>query len=487
MTVKYANRMKLKVSVISLVFLLLLLFIFFKYDNVKSGQIVSPRISGLFYKTSSGLQGYTENGFFNYKEGDNLDLYLTAGNGSQFTLGTITAQPQITISMLSVAPRRTANVIRLLAMLDNTPDDFQHIAINQKRIEKNNFISELAKIDFYSLNLDTKHLNSDWPTETQALGYLSAPVSAQANSFNTDEILFTPINLMIKTFHIQLRNFKGELCFYDLSKDEQKDYFGPIGETTLKVTPTGIYEYQDIGDFFWGCNLQSGKFTTETQFHPINNFDQFEGIAGCAAKGCRRNDLTGFSIVNYHDGIEYKFSSVAINFDSKTNILTNKVQSLGPSDKITVPNRGEGIAFTVPLKYNKSIEFIGNWIETTYLDTGKTEQKCLFITKDSVHSQPVVNNGCEFKIEHDTSNVEGLYKDMWWLQKKGRQANLAQLNTPVKWTDSIGQPRYTTWEYLPAGEDWQAGLLFRFEQVMTEDAQGLQNMSTVKISEFRKQ
>jgi hypothetical protein len=485
MTVKNAGRLWLKVSIVSLG-LLLILFIFLKYDNVKRGQIISPRISGLYYKTSSGSHGFTENGFFYYKDGDNLDFYLAAGNGSQFTLGTITAQPQISISMLSVAPRRTANVIRLLAMLDNTPDDLQHISINQKRIEKNNFITELAKIDFYSLNLETKHLNDDWPTETQAMGYLSAPVSTEANSFNTDEILFTPVNETIKNFHIQLRNFNGELCFYDLSKYEQKDYFGPIGETTFKVTSTGIYEYQDIGDFFWGCNLQSGESTTETQFHLIDNFDQFEGIIGCAATGCKRSDLTGFSIENYHDGNEYKFRSMAINFDSKTNILIKKVQGLGPNDKITVPNRGEAIQFSVPLKYNKLLDFIGNWIETKYLENGNIEQTCLFISKDSFYSQAAVNGGCDTKIGYDNSNIQDLYKDMWWLKTNSRKANLAQLNTTVKWTDSHGQPHYTTWEYLPAGEDWQAGLLFRFEQRMIKDVLGLQKMNIVKISEFRK-
>ncbi|MDW3048990.1 chromosome partitioning protein ParA, partial [Vibrio sp. Vb1554] len=45
---------------------------------------------------------------------------------------------------------------------------------------------------------------------------------------------------------------------------------------------------------------------------------------------------------------------------------------------------------------------------------------------------------------------------------------------------------YTTWEYLPAGANWEQGILYRYQQNVSRNRDGSDHIETHTISEFVK-
>ncbi len=78
---------------------------------------------------------------------------------------------------------------------------------------------------------------------------------------------------------------------------------------TYMITPKGIYEYPDIGDYFGSndnsvpsCEVNYSRRYTEVMFEPIDVFEGWDGLVGCAANGCTRGgDLNGFSVDDFDD------------------------------------------------------------------------------------------------------------------------------------------------------------------------------------------
>jgi hypothetical protein len=483
MTARGQIDMFKKLSV-SAAIILFILFLFFQFYQVKTGVIASPNVTGLFYQTSSGLSGLTDNGNYTYKNGDTVNFYLGASN-KKFLIGTITAQPQIELTLLSSSPRRNINLISLLVLLDETPDNHKLIKLHQEIIGNNNFLDKVRRIDFQSLLNDFEFLESKWPTLARTSLYLSNDEQPK-DSFATEEILLNPLNRKMKSIYIQIRNYQGELCFYDVSKRNTDNYFGPIGSITYKVSTDGIFEYPDIGDYFYGCSLKAAEYNDQISFSEISNFEKFQGVVGCAAQGCKRSDLTGFYIDEYQDGEDYKYRSVALSFDTKTKLLNKKVQGLGKTKDILDKNRGERIEFTIPVNNYKLINFNGIWLESMYLESGLVEYKCIKITKNNIATALATKANCNVPADNYSVVDDGSFGDMWWLSSSDKKATLEQLNTPVKWTDAYGKENFTSWEFLPAGNDWQSGLLFRFKQEMTFDDNGNQKLTTTKLSELQK-
>ncbi|TNY92380.1 chromosome partitioning protein ParA, partial [Vibrio parahaemolyticus] len=85
-----------------------------------------------------------------------------------------------------------------------------------------------------------------------------------------------------------------------------------------------------------------------------------------------------------------------------------------------------------------------------------------------------------------TQDVTREFADMWWVNNDEPKANLAQMNIMVRWSTTLAEINYTTWEYLPAGANWEQGILYRYQQNVSRNRDGSDHIETHTISEFVK-
>lgn len=450
------------------------------------GVLLSPTISGLYYQTSSGLEGYTQQGRFSYATDDVVTFYLGT-RSSKYHIGTVTAQPSLTLAHLTASPARSNNLLRLFVALKKKQQNNHHIELEPTALADNQFQRHLTQVDWHSLNFTFPTVSL--PTIAQASQYID-PTTDGSN-----QVIFKPLDIKLRDTFIKLRNDNGELCFFDLSKRDQPGYVGPLGGVTYQVSATGIYEYPDIGDYFgsWdgtvpSCELDISQQVTEQSFLPLASFAGYQGVVGCARQGCTRHDLSGFSIDDYQDGDSRKYRTVALSFDATTQLLTKKMQGLGERKEMTGPNLAETLVFTSALQNERRIDFNGIWLERTYRSDGSSSNRCLWFDHHRIWSTvPEDDSSCRHEKAHYLTEVSGEFIDMWWLTQQSSTASVAQLNTPIQWLNNANQPHYTTWEYLPAGKDWQSGTLYRLSQQITLDDKGKQQVSTMHIAEYKKQ
>lgn len=76
---------------------------------------------------------------------------------------------------------------------------------------------------------------------------------------------------------------------------------------------------------------------------------------------------------------------------------------------------------------------------------------------------------------------------MWWLNTNASALTLADLNLTVTWFDPQRGPQYTSWEYLPAGAQWDQGILYRYQQRKHRAMDGQESMQTLSVDEFTRQ
>lgn len=452
------------------------------YPSTQTGQLTSPQISGLYYQTSSGYQGFTQTGHFNYQRGDTISFFW-GNQDAHVTIGTASAQPYLNLANLVTSPQRNHNLLRALVALHQGPKNSPHIELDPAQLS-----TEQWQLSFGQAN---------WSKPMRQLNNLPLPdiqqVSTTLYSQETarlDTIVFEPLNIQLRETFIKLTSELGEPCYYDLAKKHIDDYSGPLGRMTFKVTAEGIYSYPDIGDYFGStdgqitnCELNPLGATSEPEFIPLDNFEGFQGVIACAQQGCRRNDLTGFSIDDYADGGNHKFRTVAISFDPETQIVVKKTRGLGPNEYIKYANKGEALSITYPVYQEKPIKFEGLWHETQYSSDGSSTARCLYIQSGRVYANEYA--ACSTNKSHYTTDVSRDYLDMWWLTQVTSSASIGQLNTPVKWVSNTGDTRYTSWEYSPAGADWQAGTLYRMQQPF-DRSQNSATMTLKTVMEYTK-
>ncbi|MDN3679605.1 hypothetical protein QWZ04_04580 [Vibrio tapetis subsp. quintayensis] len=314
-------------------------------------------------------------------------------------------------------------------------------------------------------------------------------------SSKNNPIVFRPLNIIIKNNIIKKRDHQGNLCYFDTTRLNESNYFGPIGGLTYKVTSQGIYTYPDIGDQFGSgkgrtvCDMDHDKRYTETEFEAITVFDGWDGLVGCALTGCRYNDLNGYYIDDYYDYERRKYRAVANQFNPQTLISMQKTQGLGKIQGIEHANRSEYLWFSYPEEKAQTINFDGIWLETQYNSTPNPNHLCLLIKANKIWSLPSKNDQCPKQINAYSLDATEQYQDMWWLNQETHFATLAQLNTLVKWQTSETKDQYTNWEFLPTSHDWQKGILYRFkQQISVQDptkAITLQASQLTKIITFK--
>ncbi len=451
--------------------------------EVHTGYFIDSPVTGLYYQTSSELSGTTNKGAFNYRSGDVVRFFLGKDENG-YLVSTLSGQEVITPTLTTTTPSKSINLTRLLLSLDSTPNDRKEIILASKMLSDINFQQQLKNIDLNVLDQSAKDLNLNLVSVKEAVNHLNQSQQYIENNFTSNEIIYHPINKRLEHIIIKKKDSQGRLCAYDLKYRNHPRSSPPFGNIEYTINKTHLIQYPSVGDYFNGCFLDKTKSLSSEKTH-ISQFKHWEGLIGCANTGCTRNDLNGFSLDNYNDEGDWKYRTTAMNFDPETELFMEKVQGLGPNEHIKHQNQSEKIIFTYPKEKGKNIPFEGIWRQTQY--QGKTiNSYCLLIKQGVIFQDPEVKDSCSQNEKHYVLNVTKKYPDMWWINNENKTANLEQMNLLVRWYQNGNQPQHTTWEYLPAGEEWNQGILYRYRQTVQRQSDGTEEINTFTVSEFSK-
>lgn len=452
--------------------------------TIKQGFFIDSPVTGLYYKTSSNLSGHTDKGAFQYRPGDVISFFL-GNDDNGYLLTTMSSQEVLTPTMATTKPSRSINMTRLLLSLDSTPENRQEIVLANKVLSDPAFQAQLKRLDLNFLD-DAKHqFNLDWVSVQEAVEHLNESQRYIEKNFASDEIIFEPRDVRFKNIIIKKKDWQGRACAFDIRYQHHPRYRPPIGEVNFTITEENLIQHPSIGDYFQGCFLALNHSVTEDIIEPIEKFSEWESLVGCADKGCTRNDLNGFSLEDYNDDGDWKYRSVALNFDPSTQLLMEKVQGLGQNEHVKHHNRTEMLWFTYPDSIDSQIAYQGVWQQTQYLQDSM-KQSCLLMRHNQILRLPVDAVTCPTDTSLYTQDVTNEYLDMWWVNNDQASAELAQMNVMVRWSSKPSEINYTTWEYLPAGKSWEQGILYRYQQDISRNRDGSDRIETHSISEFVK-
>ncbi|BCN22861.1 chromosome partitioning protein ParA [Vibrio alfacsensis] len=453
-------------------------------STIKQGFFIDSPVTGLYYKTSSHLSGYTQKGAFQYRPGDVVSFFL--GNDDKgYLLTTLSSQEVLTPTMATTKPSRSINMTRLLLSLDSTPENRQEIVLANKVLSDPQFQAQLKRLDLNLLDNAKESLNLDLVSVKEAVEHLNESQQYIEENFSSNEVIFRPKDVTFRNIIIRKKDWQGRACAFDVRHQNHPRYRPPIGEVSFTITDKTLIQHPSIGDYFKGCFLSMDNQILEDIVEPIEKFYEWEGLAGCAQRGCTRNDLNGFSLDDYNDEGDWKYRSVALNFDPTTQLLMEKVQGLGPNKHIRHSNRSEMLWFTYPDTNKNDIDYQGIWQQTQYHQQSMT-QTCLLMEQKKVFTLPHASERCPTDTSLYTLDVTTDYLDMWWVNNTEPKADLAQMNVMVRWSPNPAKINYTTWEYLPAGKNWEQGILYRYQQNVSRNRDGSDSIETHTISEFVK-
>ncbi len=449
----------------------------------QTGYFIDAPVTGLYYQTNSGLSGFTDKGAYQYKDGDVVSFYLGQSN-QDFLLARLSTQPVLTPNHASTKPARSINMTRLLMSLDTAPEKRNEIVLASRLLSDVNVQRQLKSIDLNFLEQSIETLGIPLISKAQAVEHLSQSHEYIQKNFASQDVIFKPLGIELMNIMVKKRDHYGRLCAYDLKKKTNPNYNPPIGEITYKITPTQIIQMPSLGDHFRGCQRTHRGRITSTISEDLANVSEAIGMIGCAQTGCTQSDLNGFSLEDFNDEGDHKYRSFAINFDPHTQLLMEKVQGLGPSEKVRHSNRAEMIWFTYPATHHQQIAYEGTWRHTLY-HSESIEHQCLQIRHGKVWQGPQQSE-CPTQANHYQQDVSAQFSDMWWVNATSSTAELAQLNMMVRWYDAAHQPQLTTWEYLPAGKAWDQGILYRYQHHNLRSTPQGEQVDTFQISEFVK-
>lgn len=451
---------------------------------IKQGFFIDSPVTGLYYKTTSNLSGFTQKGAFQYQPGDVISFFL--GNDDQgYLLTTMSSQEVLTPTMATTKPSRSINMTRLLLSLDSTPENRKEIVLVNKLLSDPRFQAQLKSLDLNYLDNAKNHLNLDWVSVEDAVTHLDESQKYIEQHFASNDIIFEPQDVRFKNIIIKKKDWQGRACAFDIRYQHHPRYRPPIGEVNFTITEDSLIQHPSIGDYFQGCFLSLNHSVTQDIIEPIEKFSEWESLVGCSDKGCTRNDLNGFSLEDYNDEGDWKYRSVALNFDPSTQLLMEKVQGLGQNKHVKHSNRTEMLWFTYPDAVSSQIHYQGVWQQTQY-NQQSMKQSCLLMRHNQVLRLPVDAVSCPTDPNLYTQDVTKEFADMWWVNNEEPSAELAQMNVMVRWSPTPAEINYTTWEYLPAGKTWEQGILYRYQQEISRNRDGSDRIETHTISEFVK-
>ncbi|MDF5664935.1 chromosome partitioning protein ParA [Vibrio parahaemolyticus] len=453
-------------------------------STLKQGYFIDSPVTGLYYKTSSNITGVTQQGAFHYQPGDVISFFL--GNDDKgYLLTTLSSQEVLTPTMATTKPSRSINMTRLLLSLDSTPENREEIVLANRVLSDPRFQSQLKSLDLNYLDDAKRHLNLDWVSVDEAIAHLNESQQYIEENFASDEIIFEPRGITFKNIVIKKKDWQGRACAYDLRYKHHPKYRPPFGETRFTITKDSLIEHPSVGDHFQGCFISPNHQITEDIVEPISKFADWFNLVGCSITGCTRNDLNGFSLEDFDDEGDWKYRSVAMNFDPSTELFMEKVQGLGRNKHIQHSNRTEMLWFSYPNTSEHDIDYLGVWQQTQYHQQSMT-QSCLLMRHQQVMRLPRSAETCPTDASLYTQDATREFADMWWVNNDEPKANLAQMNIMVRWSTTPAEINYTTWEYLPAGANWEQGILYRYQQNVSRNRDGSDHIETHTISEFVK-
>ncbi|MGF1688762.1 chromosome partitioning protein ParA [Photobacterium japonica] len=450
-----------------------------------TGYFIDAPVTGLYYETDSNIKGITQKGAFQYNTGDVVSFYLGVDNNA-YLLTKLSGQTVVTPTLSTTTPSRSINMTRLLLSLDNTPEDQAEIELLGDMLADPAFQKQLRMLDLNLLDDMKDKLNFDIVPVKAAVEHLNQSQQYIERHFTSDDVIYSPLNQRLTTIIIRKKDYTGRHCVLDLRYIKRPRHNSPIGEMHYMITPSHIIQYPGMGDLFNACYRNPAGALESTIEEPMSNFSNMQGLVGCSQKGCTRSDLNGFLVDDYDDEGDWKYRTMAINFDPTTQLFMEKVQGLGPNGKVLHSNQGEMMWFTYPEAKGHKIDYEGVWKETTYQETDMQET-CLLFEGNTVLQGQKNTDTCPTKRTAYRQDVTADYGDMWWLNAEDTPAQLAQMNVTVRWYPKGKPPLHTTWEYLPAGATWDQGMLYRYQQIRTQHSDGSDTLQTFAISEFTKQ
>ncbi|HAS6272036.1 chromosome partitioning protein ParA [Vibrio vulnificus] len=451
----------------------------------KTGYFIDSPVTGLYYKTSSNLSGTTHKGAFQYHPGDVVSFFL-GNDDSGYLLTTLSGQEVITPTLASTKPSRSINMTRLLLSLDSTPENRDEIVLLNKLLSDPKLQQQLQGLDLNFLDSSANQLDVELVSVKEAVEHLNQSQRYIEQHFTSEEVIFSPLNVRLRNIIINKKDWQGRACALDLRHLDRPDYRTPVGVMSFEVTHDSLIQYPSVGDYFNGCYLNRQHAYREKTVEPLSHFEQWEGVVGCASQGCTRHDLNGFSLEDFDDEGDWKYRSVALNFDPQTQLLMGKMQGLGRKAQVAHSNKAESLWFTYPEAKGQHIAYEGIWKETQYQEQTLTE-RCLNIADGRVWLGPSNVSSCPLAASAYRQDVTQEYQDMWWLRNASGHAQLEQMNLMVRWFPQPYPAQYTTWEYLPAGQNWDQGILYRYQQQVSPQRDGSDRIDTYTISEFVKQ
>ena len=451
--------------------------------EIKTGYFIDSPVTGLYFQTSSQLSGTTNKGAFEYRSGDVVRFFL-GNDDSGYLLSTLSGQEVVTPTLATTTPSKSINLTRLLLSLDSTPNNREEITLASKMLSDANFQQQLKKIDLNILDHSAAALNIELVSIKEAVQHLNQSQKYIEQNFTSDNIIYRPLNKRFEHTTIKKKDWQGRVCVYDIKYQHHPKFRPSFGNIEYEISRSHLIQYPSSGDYFNGCQLNPSN-SVEKIKEPISEFEGFGGLIGCSTTGCTRNDLNGFSLDNYNDAGDWKYRTIAMNFDPETELFMEKSQGLGPNEHIKHQNRSERITFTYPKEKEKHIPFEGIWRQTQYQDN-TIHTTCLLIKDGSIFKGPNETRSCSMKKDNYQLNVTKEYADMWWIKNKTKSARLAQMNLLIRWYLDGNQAQHTSWEYLPAGKNWHQGILYRYRQTLQVQPDGTEELQTFSISEFSK-
>ncbi len=457
-------------------------------SDIQIGHFIDAPVTGLYYETSSKLSGYTQQGQFEFKDGDEVRFYL--GSTSQHKLlATVAAQEVVTPNLASTTPSKSLNMVRLLLGIDTEPNREDLINLDSEWLSSDKVQALLKALDLNNLPENLSVSDKPLASVQEAARHLESSQQYIEKNFTSKQILTAPVDVKLVNTILKRRDWRGNLCFYDTARRDEPNYHGPIGSTTYKIVDGGMILYPDVGDYYGShdgsvssCEVNVSQSYQEQEFEKINDYSDWGGLIACAHTGCTHQDLNGFDIEDFDDEGDWKYRTVAISYNTTTKLLTQKSQGLGKKAKVEHDNLTEHLWFTSAIDEKQQIDFQGYWRQRN-LASGDT--RCLYIAKERVlQSKRAV---CTKNNQDYTQDVTAEFGDMWWLNSTGTNAaSIEQLNSGVKWYSADNTPRYSMWEFLPTQKQWSDGKIYRRFQDIQVDQFGKQQARTTAVFELEK-
>ncbi|PSW06718.1 chromosome partitioning protein ParA [Photobacterium lipolyticum] len=459
-----------------------------------TGYFIDAPVTGLYYSTSSNLEGMTNKGAYEYRQGDTVTFYL-GQNAQAMPLTKVSPQEITTPYSSSTTPSRTVNMTRLLLSLDSQPASSDEIVLASHLLSQPDFQQKLKTIDLNNLDVTSKDLGIDIVSMETAVTHLAASQQYIQDNFSSDKIIYAPMDKTFVYVSIKRRDYQGKLCYYDTARANEPDYYGPIGRIKYSINSDGIIIHPGTGDYFGSndgsissCELNIQYQTIAAESESWQTLDNIPGVIGCARTGCSRSYLNGYKIQSHDDEGDWKYRTIAHSFNETTQLIMESTQGLGKNEHVQHSNHAELLRFTLPDTAPELINMQGIWQLTQYNpDSLEPRQQCLLIKGNRIYQANTQADDCmQLNDINFNKDISKQYADMWWMQQGPTNPTLAQLNTPVKWYDKTEQPHITSWEYLPTGNQWDLGILYRLQQKIVADDFGREQLETIAISELHK-